>query len=67
MENANGCDTPMEARIDLSSERGLIEALYPEAIGSIMYLMVGTRPDLAFSVSNFPNTWKKQRSSDGVH
>jgi hypothetical protein len=57
MDNCNGVSTPMEPNIQLeaalpsytASRDHLLE--YQQAIGSIMYAMLGTRPDLAFTVS----------------
>jgi hypothetical protein len=53
MQDCNGTWTPMDARppaefTPLDSES---QHLYQSLIGSIMYIMLGTRPDLAFTVS----------------
>jgi hypothetical protein len=57
MENYSGVSTPMEPNSQLigatpdyivSQEHQLV---YRQAIGSFMYAMLGTRPDLAFSLS----------------
>jgi hypothetical protein len=54
-ENCNPVSTPMEPGIVLQeSEEGIDEELqqkYQRAIGSLMYLMVQTRPDISYAVS----------------
>ena len=40
----------MDRNAYLSGFEGLAVAPYREAIGSVMYLMTGTRPDLAFAI-----------------
>lgn len=52
MEDCKGMKTPMEVR-PLKREPDTKEfpsTLYRSAIGSMMYIMMGTRPDIAFSV-----------------
>jgi hypothetical protein len=52
MSGANGARTPMEVSIDVDDSSELATNVpYREATGSLMYLMVGTRPDIAFAVS----------------
>ena len=56
MDNCNSVSTPMEANLQLIASHDYnatsTERLdYQRAIGSIMYAMLGTRPDLAFTVS----------------
>ena len=57
MDNCNGVSTPMEANLQLDPASDTYKASlanqidYQRAIGSIMYAMLGTRPDLAFAVS----------------
>jgi hypothetical protein len=56
MDNCNGVATPMETNLQLdpaTDDASPIERIdYQRAIGSIMYAMLGTRPDLAFAVSS---------------
>lgn len=57
MDNCNGVSTPMDPNDQLeaalpdytASKDNILE--YQQAVGSIMYAMLGTRPDLAFTVS----------------
>jgi hypothetical protein len=48
--SARGQPTPMDPSIDLTQPSAACTKPYREAIGSLMYLMVGTRPDLAYSI-----------------
>ena len=50
MGSARGQATPMDPSIDLTAPSPPCYEPYRAAIGSLMYLMVGTRPDLAFCV-----------------
>jgi len=50
MDSARGINTPMDPDLDLSQPSAPCTEPYREAIGSLMYLMVGTRPDLAYPV-----------------
>jgi len=54
MENCHGCKTPMDTKLVLTKPEnneivGTVE--YQSLVGSIMYAMLGTRPDLAYTVS----------------
>ena len=56
MERANGVFTPMIPGIILAEatkETAILDDVkaYQQVIGSIMYVMTSTRPDLAFTIS----------------
>lgn len=57
LNEANGCTTPMETKVDWSinaQDMPLDEVgkyWYQAVIGSLIYLMLGTRPDLACSIN----------------
>ena len=52
MASAKPSRTPMETKLNLEMDsKPAPDVPYREAIGSLMYLMVGTRPDIAFAVS----------------
>src|SRR5436305_6670002 len=55
MEACNGVSTPMDPNVQLVAsdfDASLQDRLdYQQAVGSIMYAMLGTRPDLAHSIS----------------
>jgi len=51
MAECNPIGTPLEVGLQLVKADESADALpYREAVGSLMYLMVGTRPDLAFAI-----------------
>ena len=60
MENAKGVLTPLEKKKSIVNsvpqdeveEADMKNVPYSEAVGSLMYAMLGTRPDLAFPVSH---------------
>ena len=52
MTSACGQSTPMDPGVDFTVDAEPCTESYREAIGSIMYLMVCTRPDLAYPVCN---------------
>ena len=54
MENCHGCKTPMDTKLDLTKPEeativGTVE--YQSLVGSVMYAMLASRPDLAYAVS----------------
>lgn len=51
METAKSAHTPMDQGLDLNvpSEKAE-DVTYRKAVGSLMYLTVGTRPDISFAV-----------------
>lgn len=53
--------TPMSTSIDEQALEGdhMDPTLYRQAIGSLMYLMVGTRPDIAFAVGRLSQHMEK--------
>jgi hypothetical protein len=52
MAEVYGANTPMECGVDLNDASELAKDVpYGEAIGSLMYLMVGARPDIVFAMS----------------
>ena len=48
--SARGQPTPMDPNVDLTEHSVPCTEEYRSAIGSLMYLMVGTRPDLAYCI-----------------
>jgi len=64
MAECNPIGTPLEVGLQLVKADESDDALpYREAVGSLMYLMVGTRPDLAFAIgklSRFVSCYSKE-------
>lgn len=69
MQDCKVCKTPAEVRLQLTREDGNCQYPYRELIGSLMYIMMGTRPDLCYIVgylSRFqdaagPEHWKQAK------
>jgi hypothetical protein len=55
MEEANPASTPMEIKLKLEKLEKETPSMYPyrSAVGSLQYLVTGSRPDLAFSTNFF--------------
>lgn len=51
MSECKPVKTPIESKLDFSVESKEIDVPYQQLIGSLMYLAVLTRPDIAYSVS----------------
>ena len=51
MEDSKGAKTPMEANFRVDPEAQIIKVLYREIIGGLMYISMGTRPDITYAVS----------------
>lgn len=66
MSNCKPVATPTDVSQKLmpnSPDDDVIEAPYQEAVGSLLYLVQGTRPDLAFAVNNVSRFNSNYRSS----
>ena len=68
MEEANGAATPMNTsvRLDLAEELGEREVdpkEYQATVGSLMYIALATRPDIAFAVSALSRYNSQPRTS----
>jgi hypothetical protein len=62
MDVAYGAHTPMEAGVDLyGASEPADDMPYREAIGSLIYLMVGIRPDIAFALSQVERQLQNRR------
>ena len=70
MEGANGVATPMDTnvKLDLAGEHNEREVLvdskdYQAIVGSLMYIALATRPDIAFAVSALSRYSSRPRTS----
>ena len=56
MQDAKPVSTPVDVSLKLSKSDGgeekIDQAEYQSAVGSLLYLSTGTRPDIAFAVNN---------------
>jgi hypothetical protein len=67
MADVYGANTPMECGNDLHDTSELANDVpYRKAIGNLMYLMVGTRPDIAFTTSQLSNSWNRRQLCIGM-
>jgi len=66
MAESNAVATPCEKRDGLSEEDHEVgeETPYRQAVGSLMYLMTATRPDIAYAVSIVSENLEKPKESD---
>lgn len=56
MQDCKGSSTPMEANLKLTkceNKENLTKSPYRELIGSLLYLSLGSRPDICFAVNYF--------------
>lgn len=69
MLNAKPVVTPMESQISSTDLEGELmdPTLYRQAIGSLMYLAVGTRPDIQFAVSRLAQYVQSPSKALWVH
>lgn len=71
MNDCKTADTPMESKLYLDRDENCDKSLpYQQLIGSLMYLAILTRPDIAFSVgylSQFNNCYNKEHWNYAKH
>lgn len=65
MQDCKSVSTPMDTQLERSDIEGdpMDPKLYQKAIGSLMYLMIGTRPDLAFVIGRLSQHMQKPTNS----
>jgi hypothetical protein len=72
LTNAHPVVTPMEPSVDLSVDQPSVsprtlsdseKSKYQEAIGSLMYLMLATRPDIAYAISTLSQFMEAPRTT----
>lgn len=63
MSDAKSVKTPAESNLANSIELA-IKYSFREFVGSLMYLAVGTRPDISFAVGKCSRNLSKHKTSD---
>ena len=67
MQSCKPASTPMEMSFDTCDKSELAgDVPYRELIGCLMYLMIGTRPDIAFAVGKLAQAVEKPQSTHWV-
>ncbi len=67
MENSRSVATPMDRPSNASGESvPAIDVPYRQAIGSLMYLLIGSRPDLAFAVGKLSRYSEKPSQENWI-